>query len=239
MSKGLIIAIDGPAGSGKSTSAKLIAKKLGYVYIDTGAMYRAITYLALENEAINDESRIIELARNCKIDLEYADGEVIVRLNNRNVSKEIRSAEVNSHVSDVSKISEVRKLLVEKQREMGAKGSGVVMEGRDIGTVVFPNADVKIFLTASLDIRANRRTKEYIEKGSEVLVDDIKSNLSNRDKIDSSRNDSPLIKASDAVEVDTTNVTIDEQVNLILEEAKKVAVKKNIQLEIKNKKPVN
>jgi CMP/dCMP kinase len=234
MSKGLIVAIDGPAGSGKSTSAKLIAKKLGYVYIDTGAMYRAITYLAHENEAINDESRIIELARSCKIDLDYKDGDVIVLLNGRNISKEIRTAEVNSHVSDVSKISEVRKVLVEKQREMGAKGSGVVMEGRDIGTVVFPNADVKIFLTASLDIRANRRTKEYNENGSKVLVDDIKSNLSNRDKIDSSRNDSPLTKALDAVEVDTTNVSIDEQVNLILEEAKKVAVKKNIQLEIKN-----
>jgi CMP/dCMP kinase len=233
MSKGLIIAIDGPAGSGKSTSAKLIAKKLGYVYIDTGAMYRAITYLALENEAIKDESRIIELARKCKIDLDYEDGEVIVRLNDRNISKEIRSAEVNSHVSEVSKISQVRKLLVEKQREMGAKGNGVVMEGRDIGTVVFPNADVKIFLTASLDTRANRRTKEYNETGSKVLVDDIKSNLSNRDKIDSSRNDSPLIKASDAVEVDTTNVTIDDQVNFILEEVKKVAKKKNIQLRIK------
>ncbi|HEY6626388.1 MAG TPA: (d)CMP kinase, partial [Ignavibacteriaceae bacterium] len=137
-------------------------------------------------------------------------------------------------VSDVSKISEVRKVLVEKQREMGANGNGVVMEGRDIGTVVFPNADLKIFLTASLDIRANRRTKEYNENGSKVLVDDIKNNLSSRDKIDSSRNDSPLTKASDAVEVDTTNVTIDEQVNLILEEAEKVAVKKNIQLEIKN-----
>lgn len=234
MSKGLIIAIDGPAGSGKSTSAKLIAKKLGYVYIDTGAMYRAITYLALENEAIKDESRIIELARKCKIDLDYEDGEVIVRLNDRNISKEIRSAEVNSHVSEVSKISQVRKLLVEKQREMGAKGNGVVMEGRDIGTVVFPNADVKIFLTASLDTRANRRTKEYNETGSKVLVDDIKSNLSNRDKIDSSRNDSPLTKASDAVEVDTTNVTIDEQVNLILEEVKKIAKKKDIQLKIKN-----
>jgi cytidylate kinase len=234
MSKGLIVAIDGPAGSGKSTSAKLIAKKLGYVYIDTGAMYRAITYLALEQEAVNDETRIIELARSCKIDLDYKDGEVIVLLNGKNISKEIRSAEVNSHVSDVSKISDVRKVLVEKQREMGAKGKGVVMEGRDIGTVVFPNADVKIFLTASLDIRANRRTKEYNENGSKVLVDDIKSNLSNRDKIDSSRNDSPLIKASDAVEVDTTNVSIDEQVNLILVEVKKVADKKTIQLKINN-----
>jgi len=234
MSKGLIIAVDGPAGSGKSTSAKLIAKKLGYIYIDTGAMYRAITYLALESGAIQNEYRIIELARSCKIDLEYKDGEVIVLLNNRNVSKDIRSAEVNSHVSDVSKISEVRKLLVEKQREMGEKGNGIVMEGRDIGTVVFPKADVKIFLTASLDIRANRRAKEYIENGSKVLVDDIKSNLHSRDRIDSSRNDSPLIKALDAVEVDTTNVSIDEQVNLILEEVIKVANKKNIQLKIRS-----
>lgn len=234
MSKGLIIAIDGPAGSGKSTSAKLIAKKLGYLYIDTGAMYRAITFHALENESIGDESRIVELARNCKIELNYLDGEVIVLLNGRNISDEIRSAVVNSHVSDVSKISNVRKLLVEKQREIGAKGSGVVMEGRDIGTVVFPNADVKIFLTAALDTRADRRANEYIEKGSNVLVDDIKNNLSNRDKIDSSRNDSPLIKASDAIEVDTTNVTIDEQVDLILDVIKRVADKKSIQLKIRN-----
>ena len=232
MSKGLIIAIDGPAGSGKSTSAKLIAKKLGYLYIDTGAMYRAITFHALENGVIGDESLIVELARKCKIELSYDDGEVVVLLNNRNISKEIRSAEVNSFVSNVSKISEVRKLLVEKQREMAAKGSGIVMEGRDIGTVVFPDADVKIFLTATLDTRANRRANEYFEKGSEVLVDDIKSNLSNRDKIDSSRNDSPLTKAPDAIEVDTTNVTIDEQVNHILEVVKKVADKKNIQLKV-------
>ena len=234
MLKGLIIAIDGPAGSGKSTSAKLIAKKLDYLYIDTGAMYRAITFHALENGAIGDESRIVELARKCKIELRYNDDEVIVLLNNRNISKEIRSAEVNSNVSNVSKISDVRKLMVEKQREMAAKGSGVVMEGRDIGTVVFPNADVKIFLTAALDTRANRRANEYIENGSEVLVDDIKNNLSNRDKIDSSRNDSPLTKAPDAIEVDTTNVTIDEQVNLILDAVKKVAHKKNIQLKISN-----
>jgi cytidylate kinase len=234
MLKGLIISIDGPAGSGKSTSAKLIAKKLDYLYIDTGAMYRAITFHALENGAIGDESRIVELARKCKIELRNNDDEVIVLLNDRNISKEIRSAEVNSSVSNVSKISDVRKLMVEKQREMAAKGSGVVMEGRDIGTVVFPNADIKIFLTASLDTRANRRASEYTENGSKVLIDDIKNNLSDRDKIDSSRNDSPLTKAPDAIEVDTTNVTIDEQVNLILDAVKKVAHKKNIQLKISN-----
>ena len=234
MSKGLIIAIDGPAGSGKSTSAKLIAKKLGYLYIDTGAMYRAVTFHALQNEAIGDEARIVELARKCKINLEYKDGEVLVLLNGKNVSKEIRSPEINAQVSDVSKISEVRKLMVEKQRDMAKIGNGVVMEGRDIGTVVFPDADVKVFLTASLDTRANRRANEYIEKGSSVVIEDIKNNLSSRDKIDSSRNDSPLIKAHDAVEVNTTNITIDEQVSKILNEVKIVAEKKNIQLKIES-----
>jgi cytidylate kinase len=232
MSKGLIIAIDGPAGSGKSTSAKLIAKKLGYLYIDTGAMYRAITYLALKNEALKDESRILELARKSKIELKYNDENLVVMLNDQDVSKEIRSSDVNTYVSDVSKISAVRKLLVEKQREIGEKGSGVVMEGRDIGTVVFPNADIKIFLTASLDTRADRRAKEYTQNGSEVIVENIKNNLSNRDKIDSSRKDSPLTKAADAISIDTTDVTIDEQVSLIIKEVKKVALKKNIQLSI-------
>lgn len=234
MSKGLIIAIDGPAGSGKSTSAKLIAKKLGYLYIDTGAMYRAVTFHALQNEAIGDETRIVELARKCKINLEYKDSEVVVLLNDENVSNEIRSPEVNAHVSDVSKISEVRKLMVEKQRDMAKDGNGVVMEGRDIGTVVFPDADVKVFLTASLDTRASRRANEYIENGSSVVIEDIKNNLSSRDKIDSSRNDSPLIKADDAVEVDTTNITIDEQVNKILEQVKITAKRKNVQLKIKD-----
>ena len=232
MSKGLIIAIDGPAGSGKSTSAKLIAKKLGYLYIDTGAMYRAITYLALKNKVVKDESRILELARKSKIELKYNYGNLVVMLNDHDISYEIRSKEVNAHVSDVSKISAVRKLLVEKQRELGEKNNGVVMEGRDIGTVVFPNADVKIFLTASLDTRADRRAKEYFQNGSEVIIEDIKNNLSNRDRIDSSRKDSPLIKAPDAIAIDTTNVTIEEQVNLIIQEVKKVAQRKNIQLSV-------
>lgn len=233
MSKGLIIAIDGPAGSGKSTSAKLIAKKLGYLYIDTGAMYRAVTYLAIKNNVLNDESRIVELARKSQIELSYNDNELSVLLNDNEITKEIRLPEVNAHVSDISKIQAVRELLVDKQREMGEKG-GVVMEGRDIGTVVFPNADVKIFLTASLDTRADRRTKEYIEKGSKVQVEEIKNNISSRDRIDSGRSNSPLTKAEDAVEIDTTNVTIDEQVNLILEEVKKIANKKDIQISIKN-----
>jgi cytidylate kinase len=232
MFSGLIIAIDGPAGSGKSTSAKLVAQKLGYLYIDTGAMYRAVTFLALENNVIGNESEIVELARQNKIELEFTDGETKVFLNGHDVSKEIRSTEVNKHVSNVSKIKDVRSLLVEKQRIMGKSGSGVVMEGRDITTVVFPNADVKIFLTASLDERANRRTKEYADTGSQVSVDDIKSNLSNRDRIDSTRDDSPLTKADDAVVIDTTNVTISEQVDLILKEVNKAATKKGITINI-------
>jgi cytidylate kinase len=239
MSKGLIVAIDGPAGSGKCTSAKLIAKKLGYLYIDTGAMYRAVTYLALENNKIDDENGIIELARKSEIELKFKNAEVTVILNGKDVSKEIRSAHVNEHVSDVSKISAVRRLMVEKQREMSKKSNGVVMEGRDIGTIVFPDADVKIFLTASLDTRADRRAKEYIEKGSQVVLDEIKNNLSNRDKIDSNRSDSPLTKANDAISIDTTNVTIDEQVNLILNQIKETAKRKNIKLEVKTIKPAN
>ncbi len=233
MSKGLIIAIDGPAGSGKSTSAKLIAQKLGYLYIDTGAMYRAVTYLAIKNNVLNNKSRIVELARKSKIELSYYDSELVVLLNDQDITQEIRLPEVNAHVSDISKINTVRELLVEKQRHMGVDGK-VVMEGRDIGTVVFPNADVKIFLTASLDTRADRRAKEYIEKGSEVVVEEIKNNISNRDRIDSSRSNSPLIKAEDAIEIDSTNVTIDEQVNSILEVIKKVANTKNIQISIEN-----
>jgi cytidylate kinase len=234
MSKGLIVAIDGPAGSGKSTSAKLIAKKLGYLYIDTGAMYRAVTYLALENNLIENENGIVELVRKSEIELKFENAEVTVFLNGKDVSKEIRSAQVNEHVSEVSKISAVRKLMVEKQREMSKISKGLVMEGRDIGTVVFPDADVKIFLTASLATRADRRAKEYFENGSKVVLDEIKNNLSNRDKIDSSRSDSPLIKAEDAISIDTTNVTIGEQVNLILKQIKQTAKRKNIQLEIKN-----
>jgi cytidylate kinase len=234
MSKGLIVAIDGPAGSGKSTSAKLIAKKLGYLYIDTGAMYRAVTYLALENNLIENENGIVELVRKSEIELKFENAEVTVFLNGKDVSKEIRSVQVNEHVSEVSKISAVRKLMVEKQREMSKISKGLVMEGRDIGTVVFPDADVKIFLTASLATRADRRAKEYFENGSKVVLDEIKNNLSNRDKIDSSRSDSPLIKAEDAISIDTTNVTIGEQVNLILKQIKQTAKRKNIQLEIKN-----
>jgi len=230
MSKNLIVAIDGPAGSGKSTSAKLVASRLDYLYIDTGAMYRAITFLAIKNKILDDEKIIISLAEKSEIKLEFIDGETKVFVNDEDLTRSIRTVEVNRYVSDVSKIEEVRKIMVDKQREMGSKGDGVVMEGRDITTVVFPNADVKIFLTASLDERTSRRVKEFAENGTEVKLYDIKNNLVERDRIDSNREVSPLTQAPDAIVVDTTKYTIDEQVNIILEAVRKIADEKGIKI---------
>lgn len=230
MSEKLIIAIDGPAGSGKSTTAKLLAKKLGYLYIDTGAMYRAVTLFAIKNNILDDEKKIIELASKLDIELKLEDGITKVFVNGKDVSEEIRSLEVNQNVSPVSKIERVRKILVEKQKRIGQNG-GVVMEGRDITTVVFPNADVKIFLTASIEERARRRALEFAQKGQEVDIEKVKQNIIERDRIDSSRSISPLTKSPDAIEVDTSNLTIEEQVDLILEESKKIAEKKGIKLE--------
>lgn len=232
MSEKLIIAIDGPAGSGKSTTAKLLAKKLGYLYIDTGAMYRAVTLYAIKNNILNDEKKIIELASNLNIQLEFVDGQTKVSVNGKDVTDEIRSLEVNQNVSPVSKIEGVRKILVQKQKEMGKNG-GVVMEGRDITTVVFPNADVKIYLTATIDERARRRALEFAEKGQQVDIEKVKQNILERDRIDSSRDVSPLTKSPDAIEIDTSNLSIKQQVELILEESKKVAEKKGIKLQIR------
>ncbi|MHB8578943.1 MAG: (d)CMP kinase [Ignavibacteriaceae bacterium] len=226
MTKSFIIAIDGPAGSGKSTSAKLVAQKLGFLYIDTGAMYRAITLLAIENEVLNNSDEVIALANASKIDLVYSGGTTKVFLNDRDVTEDIRSKEVNTYVSPISKIGGVRVALVNKQRILALNRSGIVMEGRDIGSVVFPDADVKIFLTASIEQRTERRAKEYNSKGIEVSLEEIKSNLESRDKIDSSRENSPLIKAPDAFEVDTSKVTIDQQVEIILEKVRQVSGKK-------------
>lgn len=223
MSKNLVIAIDGPAGSGKSTTAQLVAQKLGFVYIDTGAMYRAITYLAIRKEALGNNDKIFELAANSDIELKFKNGVTNISINGEDLTDKTRTSDVNKNVSDVSKIEEVRKILVGKQREIGSKTTGVVMEGRDIATVVFPNADVKIFLTATIDERAKRRAKEYAENGNEIPVTEIKENLKNRDQIDSNREVSPLIKAEDAIEVDTSYVTIEEQVNIILNEVKRAA----------------
>ena len=232
MSKNLVIAIDGPAGSGKSTTAQLVAQKLGFVYIDTGAMYRAITHLAIRNNALGNNDKIIEIAANSDIDLKFEYGVTSININGEDLTDKIRTLDVNENVSDVSKIEEVRKILVRKQREIGSKTTSVVMEGRDIATVVFPNADVKIFLTATIDERAKRRAKEYAENGTEILVTDIKENLKTRDQIDSNREISPLVKAEDAIVVDTSYVTIEEQVNIILQEVKRSAENFGIDVKI-------
>ncbi len=232
MSKNLIIAIDGPAGSGKSTSAKLVAQKLRFLYIDTGAMYRAITYLAIRNNYLGDEEKIIELTKNSDIKLDFINGLTFVKVNGEDLSDKIRTPEVNKNVSNISRIEGVRKKLVEIQRRLGKTEKGIVMEGRDIATVVFTNADVKIFLTALIDERAIRRAKEYAENGNPIPLSEVKTSLQNRDVIDSNRKVSPLKQADDAIVVDTSHVTIEDQVNLILEEVKKAASKRNIEIVI-------
>lgn len=210
-----IIAIDGPAGSGKSTTAKLVADKLGFIYIDTGAMYRAVTYLSLQHNTVDNPEKVVELLKESEISLSYDNLTTKVFLNNEDISEKIRSLDVNSKVSQISKIPQVRELLVKKQQQIGNTGN-VVMEGRDIATVVFPNADLKIFLTAKIEERANRRRKEFISKGKEVSLEEIQENLLVRDEIDSTRDLSPLQKSDDAIELDTSELSIDEQVDKIL-----------------------
>jgi CMP/dCMP kinase len=229
MFKNFIITIDGPAGSGKSTSAKLIAKKLGFTYLDTGAMYRAITYLALKNKISDNNDEVAKLAQNARLKLDFTNGKTIVIINNEDVTEKIRSLDVSSKVSDISVIAEVRRAMVNIQQEIGSS-INIVAEGRDIGTVVFPDADVKIYLVASLDERVNRRLKEFEEKGESVSKEDIKTNISTRDFIDSNREMSPLMKAKDAYEIDTSELTIEGQVNKILEIVESAAKEKNFVL---------
>jgi cytidylate kinase len=217
MFRRFIVAIDGPAGSGKSTSAKLVAQRLNFLYIDTGAMYRAITFLAMKNDILNDHEQVTRLAESCIIKKQFINGHTKIQVDGVDLTAEIRSPDVNSHVSDISKIAGVRDALVKKQRAMAAENEGVVMEGRDIGTVVFPDADVKIYLTASIHERSHRRAKEFAEQGKKVAVEAVRDNLVQRDKIDSTRAVAPLSKAKDAIEVDTSNVTIEEQVEIILQ----------------------
>ncbi|MCF7833033.1 MAG: (d)CMP kinase [Candidatus Marinimicrobia bacterium] len=205
----MIIAIDGPSGSGKSSTAKQIAKALDFVYLDTGAMYRAVSVGTLRS-GINpqDEKAVAEAVKNMSV--RFKDGMVL--LNGEDVTVAIREDAANKAVTPVSANPAVRTLLVEKQREFAADHD-VVMEGRDIGTVVFPDADYKFFLIADLNIRAERRMKESTEK---LSLEDIKADLLRRDKKDSSRSHSPLRKADDAIEIDTSNLTFDEQVDKIL-----------------------
>jgi cytidylate kinase len=214
----MIVAIDGPAGAGKSTVAKILAKRLGFLYVDTGAMYRALTLKVLDNNIpVDDENKINELAAGTSIDLRgNPDGSLSVLLDGRDVSLDIRQPRITRVVSDVSKIRGVRQVLVEMQRELGKKGD-CVLEGRDIGTVVFPDAQKKFFIDASAQERVNRRFKEMTVSNSHISQEDVAKDLSNRDKIDSTRLVSPLRKADDAVYIDTTELSIEGVVDKMLE----------------------
>ena len=220
--KQLIIAIDGPAASGKSTTARLVAEKLGYLYIDTGAMYRALTVKALEEKIdLTDENALTKLAKRSKIELKKENNKYRTLLDGKDVSEKIREPEVSRNVSVVCMPKGVRKRMVTLQQEMGKKG-GVVLEGRDIGTVVFPNAHLKIFMIASIEERAKRRKKDLEAKGYEVNLKQLKQEIMMRDKKDSTRENSPLTKAKDALLLDTTNLTIQKQVDWIVDRAKEI-----------------
>lgn len=207
----LIVAIDGPAGSGKSTIAKLIAKKFSFTYIDTGAMYRMITLYLLENNIdFNDLKEIEKVLNSINLDMQ---GDKFY-LNNIDVSTKIREKRINENVSKVASIKIVRENLVNLQRKI-SNNKNVILDGRDIGTVVFPNAQVKIFLVASPEERARRRHNEFLEKKVDITYDEVLKSLKERDHIDSTREESPLIKADDAIELDTTNLTIEDVINFI------------------------
>ena len=206
----MVIAIDGPAGAGKSTVAKFLAKKLNIVYLDTGAMYRAIGLKVYDDGCeMSDHDRIKELLDAADIEIKYEDGTQTVWLDGKDVSKEIRLNHISKMASDVSAIPFVRVKLVEMQRKIASKQS-TVLDGRDIGTVVFPNAEYKFFLTATVDERANRRYKELLEKGQNADLEIIKKEIEQRDYNDSHRVTSPLKKADDAIEIDTTGLDIEQ-----------------------------
>ena len=212
----IIIAIDGFSSTGKSTIAKQLAKKLGYLYVDTGAMYRAVTLFAIQRgfvtEKLLDKKKLIESLDEIDLKFKYNDRLHFseMYLNGKNVEKEIRTLEVSKLVSKISTVSAVRKKLVEQQQKMGLR-KGLVMDGRDIGTVVFPNAELKLFMTASPKKRAVRRYKELLDKGEDVTYEEILQNVQQRDLIDSTRADSPLKKADGAIEFDNSDMGLKEQ----------------------------
>ena len=222
MNKKITIAIDGFSSTGKSTLAKQLAKHLGYIYVDTGAMYRAVALYAMQQHYITpdafDKESLIHDIPNIKLHFEFNAGLGFAEmyLNGMNVEKEIRTIEVSGFVSKVAEVSEVRSKLVEQQQEMG-KNKGIVMDGRDIGTVVFPDAELKIFMTASAETRAQRRYDELIAKGDAVSFEDVLKNVVERDYIDTHREDSPLVIADDAIEIDNSYLSREEQFNIVLD----------------------
>jgi cytidylate kinase len=219
----IIIAIDGYSGCGKSSTAKEVARALHYTYLDSGAMYRAVTLFFIRQQVnLHDKSSVLDALDKINIQFHRSEDGTFneTYLNGENVEKEIRKMEVSERVSAVSAIPEVRNKMVEQQRKLGASKK-VVMDGRDIGSQVFPHADLKIFMTADLKVRALRRKEELEEKGNRVTLDEIMLNLSERDRIDSQRQQSPLVKVDDAVEIDTTNLDFSDQVRQVLSLAKK------------------
>ena len=220
--KNITIAIDGFSSTGKSTLAKQLAKHLGYIFVDSGAMYRAVTLFAMENGYINSESfdkeTLINSLPNIKLHFEFNEelGFAEMFLNDKNVENEIRSLEVSNFVSKIAEVSQVRAKLVEQQQEIG-KNKAVVMDGRDIGTVVFPDAELKIFMTASAETRAERRYDELIAKGDSVTLEEVLENVQKRDYIDTNRDDSPLVMADDAIEIDNSYLNREEQFKVVLE----------------------
>ena len=215
----IIIAIDGYSSCGKSTTAKKVASRLGYGYIDTGAMYRAVTLHFIEhNISLTNPKEVTKGLNEIQISFHHnprtAENEVF--LNGVNVEKEIRKMYISDLVSEVSTIADVRHAMVAQQQKMGRK-KGIVMDGRDIGTKVFPEAELKLFMSADLHLRAVRRQQELLEKNQLVNLDEIRANLEHRDRIDSGRKESPLMKAEDAIEIDTSYITIEEQVDLVVE----------------------
>ena len=216
----MIIAIDGPAATGKSTSAKLVSQKLGFTYLDTGAMYRCVTLLVLRNNVeINNQDHLASLLKNFQLDIKKNGKDHLFLLDGENVSKDIRSSDVTDNVSAVSALPVVRKKLVSIQRKI-ADNQDSVVEGRDIGTVVFPNADVKFFIVADTVVRAKRRQLDLKRLGEDKTIDSLIKEIRDRDNYDSQRKISPLTKAIDAIEVNTTNTTIDEQVNFMVNKVK-------------------
>ncbi|HET8885555.1 MAG TPA: (d)CMP kinase [Salinimicrobium sp.] len=219
--KKIIIAIDGFSSTGKSTVAKQLARHLNYIYVDTGAMYRAVAFFAMQKDFISEEKfdkeDLVNHLDQVKIHFEFNPevGFAEVFLNDEKIEKQIRTLEVSQYVSQVAAIPEVRRMLVKQQQEMG-KFKGIVMDGRDIGTVVFPDAELKIFMTASSEQRALRRFKELNFKGDDVSYEEVLENIEQRDYLDTTREDSPLVKASDAIEIDNSTLTIDDQLQKIL-----------------------
>jgi len=213
--KKISIALDGPAASGKSTTARLLAKKLSYIYIDTGAMYRAATLAVIkENIDPSDEEKTAACIRNSRISIALQNGEQHTFLNDEDVSSQIRTPEINNIISVISSYAGVRNVITAQQRKLAGQG-GVVMDGRDIGTVVLPDAELKVFMSASLQERAKRRLKELQEQGVNISLSEVEEEIAKRDQIDSSRSQAPLKKASDARELDNSAMTIEEQVEVI------------------------